>query len=145
MSEGTHLCWLDKGWFGRLGHVVITFPAFVLQFNVLDRNRVCVGIKIRGAPGIRTTREISVTDRELACFVVDVEDDILGSLSANLAPRPDRNLKLCSQPFFKFGGSCVTPRSSVKRQTRCDRRLSLLLDRLLRDASRLPPLSERLC
>src|SRR5262249_10829211 len=65
----------------RLGHFDVALPALVFELDVLDRNRVRVGVEIgRGLVLGHPAAEHLVRERELPGFVVDLDDDVLAEI-----------------------------------------------------------------
>src|SRR5215204_3447270 len=72
---------VSDSWLLGLGHRMVPLPAFVLEFDVLDRNRIGVRIEIGkhlvlGNPAA----EDLVGEHELARLVVELEDDVLAKV-----------------------------------------------------------------
>src|SRR5215831_14337999 len=85
-SQGTDGCarldrWLSEGRLGRLSHVDIALPTFVLQLKVLDRDGVGVGIEVgkRLILGDPAAKHL-VGDRKLAGFIVEINNDVLAEI-----------------------------------------------------------------
>src|SRR5688572_1701182 len=73
--------WLREGWFGWLDDVDVALPAFILELDMLDRNRAGVRVKIRQRLKLRYPAAIHlVSERELTGLVVDLDDDVLAEV-----------------------------------------------------------------
>src|SRR5262245_18812968 len=66
---------------GRLGYFVVALPSFVFQLERLDGNGVRIGIEFRLRLKLRgPAAENLVGDRELAGFIVHLDNDVLAKI-----------------------------------------------------------------
>src|SRR5215211_5985528 len=69
---------LSESWLARLRHFIVTFPTFILQLDVLDRDGIGIRIQIRQRLVLRDPATIDlVSERQLAGFVIDFNNHVL--------------------------------------------------------------------
>src|SRR5205823_1792774 len=81
------------------------FPAFVLQFEVLNGDGVLVRVQVRKGLKFRYPTAIDlVADRELTRFVVDVKNEILAEIfQRNFRAEAGTEVPNFVRPFLKLG------------------------------------------
>src|SRR5262245_10520217 len=94
---------LDEARLLRFGHVVVALPAFVLELDALDGNGVRVRIEIGQRLVLRDAAAVDlVGNRQLACFVVDLDDDFLAEvLERDLGAEPRAVVPDLVRPLFE--------------------------------------------
>ena len=92
---------------GRLGHREVALPALVLELDVLDRDRVGVGVEIGQRLVLRhPAAEHLVGDGQLAGLVVELDDDVLAEVRSARPPlpRPDAEVPDLVRPAARTRG-----------------------------------------
>src|SRR5215472_16854508 len=95
--------WID-GWLSRFRHRQIALPALVLQLDVLDRDRIGIGVKVRQSLIFGNPAAVHfVGYRDLARLIHQIDDDVLAKIfqrhfrTERVAQLPD-----LLSPHFEF-------------------------------------------
>src|SRR6267378_3392408 len=84
-AVGAYSMWrsrrVGEGRLTRLGHLDVALPAFVLQFDVLDKHGVGVRVEVGQRLEFRNPAAKNfVGNRELARFVIGLDDEVLAKI-----------------------------------------------------------------
>src|SRR5215510_10319796 len=117
---------LGEGRLGRLGYIHVSLPTLVLEFDVLDRNRIRVCVQVGNGLIFRhPAAEDLVGDRELTCFVVELDDDVLAKiLKRHLSSKSSVEVPYFVSPLLKLGVVSYAPLQSYRFELGSTRRFS---------------------
>jgi hypothetical protein len=84
--------------------LVVAFPSFVLELDVLDQDRVGVGVEVGlGLEFGDPTPEDPVGERQLAGLIVDFDDDVLAEiLQRRLGAQTGAEIPDLVRPLLEF-------------------------------------------